>query len=78
MGVDVGAKAEIYEMLNQGARRRSGGAAGLVGSLTRLQASAIVRLIFNRGQIVQELRRSDLSVARLTALVGAPRALGVG
>ena len=27
-------------------------------------------LIFNRGRIVEELRRPELSVARLTALVG--------
>jgi ribose transport system ATP-binding protein len=36
-------------------------------------------LIFNRGRIVQELHRPELSVARLTALVGGTtQSLGVG
>jgi ribose transport system ATP-binding protein len=36
-------------------------------------------LIFNRGRIVEELHRAELSVARLTALVGgATETSGVG
>ena len=69
MGVDVGAKAEIYEMLNQ---ELAGGAAVLLVSSDLDEVAGICHraLIFNRGRIVQELRRPELSVARLTALVG--------
>jgi ribose transport system ATP-binding protein len=78
MGVDVGAKAEIYEMLNQ---ELDGGAAVLLVSSDLDEIAGICHraLIFNRGRIVEELKRAELSVARLTALVsGAPQALGVG
>jgi len=69
MGVDVGAKAEIYEMLNQ---ELAGGAAVLLVSSDLDEVAGICHraLIFNRGRIVEELRRPELSVARLTALVG--------
>jgi ribose transport system ATP-binding protein len=77
MGVDVGAKAEIYEMLNH---ELAGGAAVLLVSSDLDEVAGICHraLIFNRGRIVEELQRADLSVARLTARVGgAPQALGV-
>jgi ribose transport system ATP-binding protein len=69
MGVDVGAKAEIYEMLNQ---ELAGGAAVLLVSSDLDEVAGICHraLIFNRGRIVDELHRPELSVARLTALVG--------
>jgi ribose transport system ATP-binding protein len=69
MGVDVGAKAEIYEMLNQ---ELAGGAAVLLVSSDLDEVAGICHraLIFNRGRIVEELQRTELSVARLTALVG--------
>jgi ribose transport system ATP-binding protein len=78
MGVDVGAKAEIYELLNQ---ELAGGAAVLLVSSDLDEVAGICHraLIFNRGRIVQELHRPELSVARLTALVGGTtQALGVG
>ena len=77
MGVDVGAKAEIYEMLNQ---ELAGGAAVLLVSSDLDEVAGICHraLIFNRGRIV-ELQRPELSVARLTALVGgATQTSGVG
>jgi ribose transport system ATP-binding protein len=69
MGVDVGAKADIYEMLNQ---ELAGGAAVLLVSSDLDEVAGICHraLIFNRGRIVEELQRPELSVARLTALVG--------
>jgi ribose transport system ATP-binding protein len=69
MGVDVGAKAEIYEMLD---RELADGAAVLLVSSDLDEVAGICHraLIFNRGRIVEELHRSELSVGRLTALVG--------
>jgi ribose transport system ATP-binding protein len=77
MGVDVGAKAEIYEMLN---KELAGGTAVLLVSSDLDEVAGICHraLIFNRGRIVQELQRPELSVARLTALVsGATHPVGV-
>jgi ribose transport system ATP-binding protein len=69
MGVDVGAKADIYEMLNQ---ELAGGAAVLLVSSDLDEVAGICHraLIFDRGRIVEELQRHQLSVNRLTALVG--------
>lgn len=69
MGVDVGAKADIYELLNQ---ELAGGAAVLLVSSDLDEVAGICHraLIFNRGRIVEELERQQLSVNRLTALVG--------
>jgi len=78
MGVDVGAKADIYEMLNQ---ELAGGAAVLLVSSDLDEVAGICHraLIFSRGRIVQELQRAELSVARLTGLVGgATQASSVG
>jgi ribose transport system ATP-binding protein len=74
MGVDVGAKADIYELLNQELAR--GAAVVLVSSdLDEVAGICHRALIFNRGRIVEELQRHELSVARLTAVVsGASRA----
>src|SRR5579864_1137249 len=69
MGVDVGAKADIYEMLNQELAR--GAAVVLVSSdLDEVAGICHRALIFDRGRIVEELGRDQLSVARLTAIVG--------
>jgi len=69
MGVDVGAKAEIYEMLSH---ELAGGAAVLLVSSDLDEVAGICHraLIFNRGRIVEELHRAELSVPRLTAVVG--------
>jgi ribose transport system ATP-binding protein len=69
MGVDVGAKADIYEMLNAELKR---GAAVLLVSSDLDEVAGICHraLIFDRGRIVEELGREHLSVARLTAIVG--------
>ena len=78
MGVDVGAKADIYEMLNH---ELAGGAAVLLVSSDLDEVAGICHraLIFNRGRIVEELQRPELSVGRLTALVGgATQASSVG
>jgi ribose transport system ATP-binding protein len=69
MGVDVGAKADIYEMLNQ---ELAGGAASVLVSSDLDEVAGICHraLIFNRGRIIDELQRHELSVAHLTAVVG--------
>ena len=69
MGVDVGAKADIYEMLNQ---ELTGGAAAVLVSSDLDEVAGICHraLIFNRGRIIDELQRHELSVAHLTAVVG--------
>jgi ribose transport system ATP-binding protein len=77
MGVDVGAKADIYEMLNQELAR---GAAVLLVSSDLDEVAGICHraLIFNRGRIVQELQRHELSVNRLTGLVGGATRMATG
>jgi ribose transport system ATP-binding protein len=69
MGVDVGAKADIYEMLNH---ELAHGAAVLLVSSDLDEVAGICHraLIFNRGRIVEELQRHELSVNRLTSVVG--------
>lgn len=68
LGVDVGAKADIYTMLNESLTR--GNAVILVSSDLEEVAGVCNRaLIFNRGRIVGELQREDMSIANLTALV---------
>ena len=66
-GVDVGSKAEIYQLLQRGARPRSRGAADLVG-LRGGRGHIHRALIFDRGRVAAELARDELSIARLTAL----------
>jgi ribose transport system ATP-binding protein len=69
LGVDVGAKAEIYTMLNDSLKH--GHAVILVSSdLDEVAGVCNRALIFSRGRIVGELQRDEMSVARLTALVG--------
>ncbi|MEP2120812.1 ATP-binding cassette domain-containing protein, partial [Bauldia litoralis] len=66
-GVDVGAKAEIYRLLNEALSRKL--AVLLVSSDFEEVAGLSDRaLVFSRGQTVAEVPRADLSVKRLTAL----------
>jgi ribose transport system ATP-binding protein len=68
LGVDVGAKADIYSMLHQSLAQ--GHAVVLVSSDLEEVAGVCNRaLIFNRGHLVGELQREDLSIANLTTLV---------
>jgi ribose transport system ATP-binding protein len=65
-GVDVGSKAEIYRLLQEGLDR------GLAVLLISSDFEEVVgissrALIFNRGRVSAELDRTELSIARLTA-----------
>jgi ribose transport system ATP-binding protein len=66
-GVDVGSKSDIYRLLEEGLAR---GLAVLLISSDFEEVAGICHraLIFDRGKVTAELRRQDLSVARLTAL----------
>jgi ribose transport system ATP-binding protein len=67
LGVDVGSKAQIYQLLQASSDARRG--ALLVSSDFEEVAGICHRaLIFNRGRVVAELSRDELSIARLTAL----------
>jgi ribose transport system ATP-binding protein len=69
MGVDVGAKADIYELLDRHAA--AGGAVIVVSSdLEEIDAVCHRALIFDRGRIAAELPRAALSVAALIGHVG--------
>ena len=66
-GVDVGSKAEIYQLLEEALDQ---GLAVLLISSDFEEVAGICHraLIFDRGRVTAELPRSDLSLARLTAL----------
>lgn len=66
-GVDVGARAEIYDLLNQALQN---GVAILVISNDLEEVAHICNraLVFNRGQIVGELLNQDVTFARLLEL----------
>ncbi len=67
LGVDVGSKAQIYQLLQAPSDFERGTL--LVSSDFEEVAGVCHRaLIFNRGHVVAELRRDELSVARLTTL----------
>jgi len=65
-GVDVGAKADIYQLMRQVAEQ---GVAILLISSDFEEVTTICHraLVFNRGRITDELRRDQLSVERLIA-----------
>ena len=66
-GVDVGAKRQIYALL----QRRAAGGAGLVVVSTDYEEVATVCtrvLVFRAGRIAAELRGSDITIGRLLAL----------
>ena len=74
MGVDVGAKSEIYGLMNEALEA---GLAMIVLSADLEEVAYVCNraLVFNRGQVVAEVLRGDLSVSRLTELAagaGAP------
>jgi ribose transport system ATP-binding protein len=73
-GVDVGSKAEIYNLLQTSLSRGMG--ALLVSSDFEEVAKVSHRaLVFSRGRVVAALERSDLTVSRLTTLAaGGERA----
>jgi ribose transport system ATP-binding protein len=76
IGVDVGAKAEIYRMLMEDAAQ--GTAAIVVSSdLDELVEICDRVLAFSRGRVVAELDRDHLSVETLTRAVGGVVALPV-
>jgi ribose transport system ATP-binding protein len=66
-GVDVGSKAEIYQILREALSR---GLAVLLVSSDFEEVAGISHraLIFDRGRVAAELARDELSIARLTAL----------
>jgi ribose transport system ATP-binding protein len=67
MGVDVGAKSEIYALMNEALE--AGLAMILVSSDLEEVANICNRaFVFNRGRVVAEVGRHDLSVGRLTEL----------
>jgi ribose transport system ATP-binding protein len=67
MGVDVGAKAEIYDLL---ARFAANGTAAVVVSSDFEEVTRICdrALVFSRGRVIAEIGREGLSVERLTSL----------
>jgi ribose transport system ATP-binding protein len=66
-GVDVGSKAEIYRLLQEGL---DNGLAVLLISSDFEEVAGICHraLIFDRGTVIAELSRMELSIARLTAV----------
>jgi ribose transport system ATP-binding protein len=76
LGVDIGAKAEIYALLNRALQQ--GLAVLLISSdLEEVVGICHRALIINRGHIVGEVQREAMSVAGLTALVtGASNTIG--
>jgi ribose transport system ATP-binding protein len=66
IGVDVGSKAEIYHLLQQSLKE---GLAVLLLSSDFEEVERICHraLVFSRGQVVSEIPRGELTVARLTA-----------
>jgi ribose transport system ATP-binding protein len=70
IGVDIGAKAEIYSMLTQGAAR---GTPCVIVSSDLVELAQICHrvLAFGAGRIVAELEGSDLSIETLTHAVSS-------
>ena len=67
IGVDVGSKAEIYRDIDLAHTR--GRAVLIISSdFEEIQKVCHRALVFNRGVVTAELKRAELSVARLTAL----------
>jgi len=73
MGVDVGAKSEIYALMNEALEA---GLAMIVISADLEEVSYICNraFVFNRGRVVAEVGRKDLSVSRLTELAAGSSA----
>src|SRR5690606_33006649 len=66
-GVEVGSKAEIYRLLQEGL---DGGLAVLLISSDFEEVAGIAHraLIFDRGRVKTELPRAELTIPRLTAI----------
>ena len=66
IGVDVGSKAEIYHLMQQSLKY---GLAVLLLSSDFEEVERVCHraLVFSRGSVVSEIRRSELTIARLTA-----------
>ena len=66
MGVDVGAKADIYGLLRDAVRT---GTAAIVVSTDMEEVAKIAHraIVFGRGEVVAELSGADLTIARLIA-----------
>jgi ribose transport system ATP-binding protein len=71
-GVDVGAKSEIYLLMN---KALSSGCCIVILSSDFEEVARICNraLIFNRGDMVAELSREQISVARLIEFASAPQ-----
>jgi ribose transport system ATP-binding protein len=74
-GVDVGSKAEIYGLMQ---RSLAAGMGVLLVSTDFEEVAKVCHraLVFNRGRVVAEIARRDLSVSRLTALAAGTTELG--
>jgi ribose transport system ATP-binding protein len=73
-GVDVGAKAEIYNLM----RRSLANGMGVLLVSTDFEEVAKVchrALVFNRGRVVAEIRRNELTVSRLTSFAAGTSVL---
>ncbi len=70
-GVDVGSRAEIYELVNLAVAQ---GAAALVASSDFEELAMLCDrvLIMKAGRVVSELRGDDVTAERITALADAP------
>ncbi|MDN4641490.1 sugar ABC transporter ATP-binding protein [Agreia sp. PsM10] len=66
MGVDVGAKADIYALLRDAARE---GTAAVVVSTDMEEVTAIAHraIVFGRGRVVAEITGADLTISNLIA-----------
>ncbi len=67
IGVDVGSKAEIYRDLSQ-ALRQGIGVLLISSDFEEVEKVAHRALVFSRGAVIAEVPRSEITVARLTAL----------
>ena len=67
MGVDVGAKSEIYALLRDAARQ---GTAAIVVSTDMEEVSKIAHraIVFGRGVVIAELSGPELTIANLVAV----------
>ena len=66
MGVDVGAKADIYQILSRAAQE---GTSAIVVSTDMEEVARIAHraIVFGRGQVVAHLTGEDITIANLVA-----------
>jgi ribose transport system ATP-binding protein len=70
-GVDVGAKAEIYRLLDQALADGRGGVLLISSDFEEVTFIAHRALVFDRGRIVAEIPRGELTVQHLTRRASA-------